>query len=77
MSKAHQPPHRNLKTQELLLNDEQVCSVCFENFTSTRAGDLHRVGEIGTPERGCANPKNVGLTAKQNEFGTLVWSIKK
>lgn len=77
MSKAHQPPHRNSRTQELLQNDEQVCPVCFENFTSTRAGDLHRVGAIGTPERGCANPKSVGLIAKQNEFGTSVWSIKK
>ena len=77
MSKTHQPPHRNSKTQELLLNDEQVCPVCFENFTSTRAGDLHRVGEIGTPKRGCANPKDAGLIAKRNEFGTLVWSIKR
>jgi len=77
VSKAHQPPHRNSKTQELLLNDEQVCNVCFENFTSTRAGDLHRVGEIGTPERGCANPKNVGLIAKPNDYGTLVWSTKR
>ena len=77
MSKAHQPPHRNSKTQELLLNDEQVCPVCFENFTSTRAGDLHRVGEIGTPERGCTSPKDVELIAKRNEFGTLVWSTKR
>ena len=77
MSKTHKPPHRNSKTQELLLNDEQVCNVCFENFTSTRAGDLHRFGEIGTPERGCANPKDAGLIAKRNEFGTLVWSIKR
>ena len=77
MSKTHQPPHRNSKTQELLLNDEQVCNVCFENFTSTRAGDLHRVGEIGTPERGCAKPEDVGLVAKPNKYGTLVWSTKR
>ena len=77
MSKTHQPPHRNSKTQELLLNDEQVCPVCFENFTSTRAGDLHRVGEIGAPERGCANPKDVGLIAKPNYYGTRVWSTKR
>jgi hypothetical protein len=77
MSKAHQPPHRNLKTQERLLNAEQVCPVCFENFSSTRAGDEHRVGEIGTPERGCANPKDVELIVKPNVYGTLVWSIKR
>lgn len=77
MSKAHQPPHRNSKTQELLLNAEQVCPVCFENFTSTRAGDEHRVGEIGTTERRCANPKEVGLVAKRNKYGTLVWSTRR
>ena len=77
VSKAHQPPHRNSKTRELLLNAEQVCPVCFENFTSTRAGDEHRTGEIGAPERECANPKDVGLIAKQNQYGTLVWSTKR
>ena len=77
VSKAHQPPHRNSKTQELLLNTEQICPECFENFTSTRAGDEHRVGEIGTPDRGCANPKDVGLIDKQNEYGTMVWSTKR
>jgi hypothetical protein len=77
VSKAHQPPHRNSKTEELLLNAEQVCPVCFENFSSTRAGDEHRVGEIGTPERRCADPKDVGLIAKPNVYGTLVWSITR
>jgi hypothetical protein len=75
VSKAHQPPHRNSRTQELLHNDEQVCPVCFENFTSTRAGDLHRVGEIGTPERQCAEPSSVGLIMKQNNYGTKVWGV--
>ena len=74
MSKAHQPPHRNLKTNELLKNAEQVCPVCFENFTSTRAGDLHRVGKIGTPERRCAEPSTIGLILKPNKYGTQVWS---
>ena len=77
VSKAHQPPHRNLKTNELLKNAEQVCPVCFENFTSTRAGDLHRVGEIGTPERRCAEPSTVGLVAELNKFGTKVWSTRR
>ena len=77
MSKAHQPPNRNLRTLERLLNAEQVCPVCFENFSSTRAGEEHRIGEIGTPERGCASPKDVGLVAKPNKYGTLVWSTKK
>ena len=76
VSKAHQPPHCNSKTNELLRNIEQVCPVCFENFASNGAGDKHRVGEIGTPERRCAEPSTVGLVLKKNKYGTLVWSAK-
>jgi len=74
VSKAHQPPHRNGKTQELLRNIEQVCPACFENFANNGVGDKHRVGEIGTPERRCAEPSAVGLVLKKNKYGTLVWS---
>ena len=77
VSKAHQPPHRNLKTQELLRNIEQVCPVCFENFANNGVGDMHRVGEIGTPERRCAEPAKVGLVTKLNKFGTKVWDMKR
>jgi hypothetical protein len=75
MNKEHKPSHRNLKTQELLRNIEQVCPVCFENFASTGAGDKHRIGEIGTPERRCAEPSSVGLVMKLNNFGTKVWGV--
>jgi len=75
VSKAHQPPHRNLKTQELLRNIEQVCPVCFENFANNGVGDIHRVGETGTPERRCAEPSMVGLVLKPNKYGTQVWSL--
>ena len=77
MSKAHQPSHRNLKTQELLRNIEQVCPVCFENFANNGVGDVHRGGEIGTPERRCAEPSSVGLVRKPNKYGTQVWSNRK
>ena len=77
MSKAHQPSHRNLKTQELLRNIEQVCPVCFENFANNGVGDVHRVGEIGTPGRRCAEPSTVGLVRKPNKYGTQVWSIAR
>ena len=77
MSKAHQPPHRNSKTQELLRNIEQVCPVCFENFANNGVGDIHRVGEIGTPERRCAEPLKVGLVLQPNKYETQVWSLKK
>ena len=72
MSKAHSPTHRNGRTGDLLKNSEQVCSECFENFATTEAGDLHRVGEFGV-NRSCANPNEVGLVSVKNTFSTLVW----
>jgi len=77
VSKAHQPSHHNLRTGKELRNIEQVCPVCFENFANNGVGDLHRVGEIGTPERRCAEPSTVGLVLKPNKkYGTQVWSKK-
>ena len=74
VSKAHQPSHRNPRTGKELRNIEQVCPACFENFANNGVGDKHRVGEIGTPERRCAEPSTVGLELKPNKYGTLVWS---
>jgi hypothetical protein len=74
VSKAHQPSHHNLRTGKELRNIEQVCPVCFENFANNGVGDIHRVGEIGTPERRCAEPTSVGLQLEENKFGTLVWN---
>ena len=76
VSKAHQPPHHNKKTGQKLRNIEQVCPVCFENFASNGAGDNHRVGEIGTPERRCAEPSSVGLVTRLNKYGTKVWGVQ-
>ena len=73
VSKAHQPPHYNSKTGQKLRNIEQVCPSCFENFANNGVGDLHRVGEVGTPERRCAEPSSIGLIQAPNKFGTLVW----
>lgn len=77
VSKAHQPSHHNVRTGKELRNIEQVCPACFENFASNGAGDKHRVGEIGTPERRCAEPSTVGLVLKPNKYGTQVWSNGK
>ena len=77
MSKEHQPSHRNRKTQEQLRNIEQVCPVCFENFANNGVGDVHRIGQIGTPQRRCAEPSTVGLVLKPNKYGTKVWSTKR
>ena len=77
VSKAHQPTHHNSSTGKELRNIEQVCPVCFENFANNGVGDVHRVGEIGTPERRCAEPSSVGLVRKPNKYGTQVWSNRK
>ncbi len=73
VSKAHQPSHHNSRTGKELRNIEQVCPVCFENFANNGVGDKHRVGEVGTPERRCAEPSTIGLVLKKNKYGTLVW----
>ena len=67
VSKAHQPSHHNLRTGKELRNIEQVCPACFENFANNGVGDLHRIGEIGIPERRCAEPSIVGLVIKENK----------
>ena len=72
MSKARSSTHRNRRTGDLLNNGEQVCPECFENFATTEAGDLHRVGEFGF-DRECAKPSSVGLISIENIFSTLVW----
>ena len=77
VSKAHQPSHHTSKTGKELRNIEQVCPVCFENFANNGVGDKHRVGEIGTPGRRCAEPSTVGLELKPNKYGTEVWSLKR
>ena len=67
MSKAHSPTHRNGRTGDLLNNREEDCSECFENFATTEAGDLHRVGEFGIDRR-CINPEIVGLIHLENRL---------
>jgi hypothetical protein len=72
VSKAYKANHRNPSTGELLENREQVCSACFENFGTTKAGDLHRSGSFGIDRR-CLLPSEAGLINIPNRFGTEVW----
>jgi hypothetical protein len=60
----------------MLQNWQQVCPVCFENFNSTEAGDVHRIGEFGIDRR-CANPNEVGLIAIPNKYETTVWRTER
>ena len=75
MSKEHRPSHRNPKTGEILENKEQVCPSCFENFGTTEAGDVHRVGIFGIDRR-CDSPSNVGLIGIPNAFKTIIWRLQ-
>ena len=74
MSKAHRANHHNRMTGELLENQEQVCPACFENFGTTKAGDLHRSGSFGVDRR-CLPPYEIGLINTPNRFGTEVWRL--
>jgi hypothetical protein len=48
----------------------QHCTSCCMTFSTTTAGDKHRVGKFDIDRR-CANPKDVGLI--QNSKG--VWKL--
>jgi hypothetical protein len=66
--------HFNRYTNEELKNSDQICSSCHLNFSSTRAGDKHRIGTFGKDRR-CASPKEVGLVKNINPYGAIVYSL--
>ena len=66
--------HINRYTNEQLHNSTQVCSGCHLNFSSTKAGDKHRIGTFGKDRR-CASPEEVGLVKNINSYGAVVYSL--
>jgi hypothetical protein len=60
--------HRNTITGEILSKTIQWCSNCGQNFSSTRAGDKHRVGKFFPNERKCLTGEDAGLTAVINKI---------
>jgi hypothetical protein len=66
--------HFNRYTGEQLQNSIQVCSGCHRNFSSTKAGDKHRIGAFGKDRR-CASPEEVGLVKNINPYGAIVYSL--
>jgi len=66
--------HLNRYTNEELKNSDQICSSCHLNFSSTRAGDKHRIGTFGIDRR-CASPEEVGLVKNINHYGAIVYSL--
>jgi hypothetical protein len=52
------------------------CTVCHRTFGGTTAGDRHRFGAPGTPERRCGTDEDLcqrGLTAQTVEAGGVAW----
>jgi len=69
--------HRNKQTDEMISKSYQWCSGCGQNFSSTKAGDKHRVGNFFPDERRCLTGEEAGLKAEINdERGTKVYRLK-
>lgn len=66
--------HFNRYTGEQLENSTQICSACHCNFSSTKAGDKHRIGTFGKDRR-CAVPEEIGLVKNINPYGAIVYSL--
>ncbi len=68
--------HTNDITGEILSKTVQWCRKCGQNFSSTRAGDKHRVGKFFPDERKCLTGEDAGLTAVINKKrGTKVYRL--
>jgi hypothetical protein len=69
---GHHGTHRNGLTGERLAQNVQVCSVCFKNFASCRAGERHwdRKKPRG---RQCLIPEEVGLISFKNAHGATIY----
>ena len=65
------PNFRNPYTGEVLAHYVEVCTVCHRNFSSTRAGDAHRVSRDGA--RICLDPSDIGLELTVNSHGSLIY----
>lgn len=65
------PNFRNPYTGEVLAHYVEVCPVCHRNFSSTRAGDAHRLSRDGA--RVCLDPSDIGLELTVNSHGSLIY----
>jgi len=69
--------HRNKLTGEMISKTFQWCKACGQNFSSTKAGDKHRVGKFIPDERKCLRGEEAGLIPEFNERrGTKVYRLK-
>ena len=67
--------HRNKLTGEVLSRSYQWCRRCGQNFSSTRAGDKHRVGKFLPESRECLTGKDAKLISFRNVNGAIVYRL--
>lgn len=67
--------HRNYLTGEVLSRSYQWCGRCGQNFSSTRAGDKHRVGIFFPGQRHCLTGAEANLIPFKNSNGALVYRL--
>ena len=67
--------HRNKLTGEVLSRSYQWCGRCGQNFSSTKAGDKHRVGKFLPSQRHCLSGADANLIPFVNINGALVHKL--
>ena len=67
--------HRNTLTGEVLSRSYQWCKKCGQNFSSTRAGDKHRIGKIYPYERICLSGSDANLVEFKNRNGATIYKL--
>lgn len=66
--------HRNRYTGEILPQSVEVCNACHLNFATTKAGDKHRTGKLGS--RSCLTPKEAKLVKLINKYGAVIYKTR-
>ena len=72
---GHQGQHRNSQTGEVLAQNVQVCTICWNNFSSDVAWAKHWDRKKPRGQQ-CMNPIEVGLVAIRNTEGATIYKTR-
>ena len=67
--------HRNPQTGELVAQNVQVCTMCWNNFSSDDAWEKHW-DRKKIPGQQCMNPEEAGLVAFKNKKGATIYRAR-
>jgi hypothetical protein len=73
---GYQGLHRNTRTGEVLAQDVQVCTMCWNNFSSDDAWEKHYDRKKYPDPSCCLEPTSVGLIPFKNSRGATIFRIR-